>query len=298
MKICCILNSKSGSSAGDQQYDFADLFSKRGFAVKIVNTREGSSIAEIANSAVQQKYDIVVAGGGDGTVSAVAAALVGHPEVRLGILPLGTLNHFARDLNIPFDISRALDIICAAYSEAIDIGCVNDTYFINNTSVGLYPAIVKLRETLQGAGYNKWWAAVLSAIRILARFRRLELQIQRSGKAPLTRKTALLFVGNNAYGTTGGNLGKRQSLKQGKLWINVPTSSTRLGLLKSLSALVVRRDRPEEMLVFDASSLKVLSNKKLLTIASDGEVLRLKPPLNYYILPKAINVIVPVHGET
>jgi len=155
-----------------------------------------------------------------------------------------------------------------------------------------------LRETLQGAGYNKWWAAVLSAIRILARFRRLELQIQRSGKAPLTRRTALLFVGSNAYGTTAGNLGKRQSLKQGKLWINVPTSSTRLGLLKSLSALVVRRDRPEEMLVFDALSLKVLSNKKLLTIASDGEVLRLKPPLNYHILPKALNVIVPVRGET
>jgi diacylglycerol kinase family enzyme len=292
------LNDKSGSSAYDQRYDFADLFSKRGYAVEIMSTRQGSSIVEIANCAVRQKYDIVVAGGGDGTISAVAAALVGHPEVRLGILPLGTLNHFARDLNIPFDISKAVDIICASYSETIDIGCVNDTYFINNTSVGIYAAIVKLRETLQGAGYGKWWAAALSSVRILRSFRRLELEIQRSGGAPIRQKTALLFVGNNAYETDAGNLGKRLSIRRGMLWANLSTSSTRLGLLMSLVALVFRRERPRETLIFDAPFLRVNSSKQLLTIASDGEVLRLKPPLNYRILPKALNVIVPARSET
>ena len=298
LKICCILNVKSGGTACDQRYDFADLFSQRGFGVEIMNTLQGSSIVDIAKSAVQQDYDIIVAGGGDGTISAVAAALVGHPAIRLGILPLGTLNHFARDLNIPSDISKAVDIICAGYSEAIDIGCVNDTYFVNNTSVGLYPAIVKLRESLQGGGYSKWWAAVLSSIRIFGRFRRLELEVQLLDKTLIKRKTALLFVGNNAYETAAGRLGIRLSINRGMLWINISTSSTRLGLIMSLTALVLGRERPAETLIFDASSLKVSSRKRLLTVANDGEVLRLKPPLNYRILPKALNVIVSARGKT
>jgi len=297
LKICCVLNDKAGITPGDEQHNFVDLFARNGISVEIFSTRQGSSIVEIANSAAQQNYDIIVAGGGDGTISAVAAALVGYPAIRLGILPLGTLNHFSRDLNIPSDISRAVDIICAGYSEAIDIGCVNDTYFVNNTSVGLYPAIVKLRESLQGAGYSKWWAAALSSIRILGRFRRLELEIQPSGKAVVRRKAALLFVGNNAYETAAGNLGTRLSIKRGILWVNVSTSSTWLGLFMSLATLVLGRERPTDALIFEASSLKVISRKKLLTVASDGEVLHLKPPLNYSILPKALTVIVPVRNK-
>jgi len=297
MKVCCILNDRSGGAASFKRYDFTDLFAQRRIKVEIFISRPGISVVELAKNAVRRNFDIIVAGGGDGTISAVAAALVGYPAIRLGILPLGTLNHFSRDLNIPSDISRAVDIICAGYSEAIDIGCVNDTYFVNNTSVGLYPAIVKLRESLQGAGYSKWWAAALSSIRILGRFRRLELEIQPSGKAVVRRKAALLFVGNNAYETAAGNLGTRLSIKRGILWVNVSTSSTWLGLFMSLATLVLGRERPTDALIFEASSLKVISRKKLLTVASDGEVLHLKPPLNYSILPKALTVIVPVRNK-
>ena len=221
-----------------------------------------------------------------------------HPTIRLGILPLGTLNHFARDLNIPPDISQAVDVICAGYREAIDIGCVNENYFLNNSSVGLYPAIVRLRESLQGKGYSKWWAAALSSLRILGRFRRLDLEVQFSGETVARGKTALLFVGNNAYETTAGKLGTRLSIKRGILAITMSKSSTRLGLLKSLAKLVFGRERPVDTLIFDATNVKVNSRSKMLTVANDGEVLHLDPPLNYRILPQALNVIVPVrNGE-
>jgi YegS/Rv2252/BmrU family lipid kinase len=294
LQICCILNDRSGSAPGSEQYDFTDLFAQHGINVKIFTARQGSSIIELAENAVRRNCDIIVAGGGDGTISAVASALVDHPTIRLGILPLGTLNHFARDLNIPSDISLAVDTICTGYSEAIDIGCVNDNYFLNNSSVGLYPAIVKLRESLQGTGYSKWWAALLSSLRILGRFRRLDLEVQLSGETVARRKTALLFVGNNAYEMAAGKLGTRLSIKRGILSITMPTSATRFGLFRTLAKLVFGRERPADTLIFDTTNFRVICRSKMLTVANDGEVLHLVPPLNYRILPQALNVIVPV----
>lgn len=297
MKICCILNQKSGSAGSAEEVDIVGLFSKHGINPEILHSTEGSSISDLAEKAAQQNYDVIVAGGGDGTISAVAAALVDHPSTRLGILPMGTLNHFARDLGIPFDVAKAVDIICAGYSEAVDIGCVNERYFVNNSSVGLYPAVVKLRESLQSSGYSKWWAALLSSIRIFSRFRRLHLEVHGPTGEVVTRKTALLFVGNNVYETTPAKLGTRHAINRGQLWVNMPVSSTRTGLFFNLIALVFGHEKPADSMMFEATSLKVISKKKLLTVAADGEVLRLVPPLNYRILPKSLDILVPARQE-
>lgn len=294
MKICCILNDKSGSALGVEHNTIVDLFSKHGVSVEILKTQDGASIGDLANQAAQQNYDIIVAGGGDGTINAVASALIDHPSIRLGVLPLGTLNHFARDLGIPFEVTQAIDIICAGHSKAVDVGIVNNSYFLNNSSVGLYPAIVKLRKSLQSAGYSKWWAALLSSLRILSKFRRFELEVQPSTGAFIKRKAALLFVGNNAYETAVTKLGTRLAIDRGQLWINMPASQTRMGFLIGLLGLIFKHEKPADALIFEALSLKVNSKKKLMTVATDGEVLYLKPPLNYRILPRALNVMVPV----
>ena len=292
MKICCILNDKSGSAALVDQQTIVDLFSKHGVSVDILQMRDGTSISDLANQAAQQDYDIIVAGGGDGTVNAVAAALVGHPTSRLGVLPLGTLNHFARDLGIPTEVPQAIAIICGGQSKAVDVGVVNDRYFLNNSSLGLYPAIVKLRERLQSAGYTKWLAMLFSSLRILSAFRQFELEIQPSTGGSIKCKTALLFVGNNAYETSVAKLGTRLAIDRGLLWVNMPRHPTLMGLAMGLLALIFRREKPMDTLIFEATSLKVRSNKQLLTVAADGEVLHLKTPLNYRILPRALNVMV------
>lgn len=294
MKICCILNNNSGSADSAKHNTILDLFASHGVNVKILKLTDGASITELARSAVQEDYDVIVAGGGDGTINAVASALVGHPLTRLGILPLGTLNHFARDLGIPFDLTQAVEIICTGYSESVDVGAVNDQYFLNNSSIGLYPAIVKLRESLQSAGYGKWWAAFVSSLRILRKFRRFDLEVQPSTGAFINRKAALLFIGNNVYETAVTKLGTRLAIDRGQLWINMPTASTLFGFFKNLMSLMFGREKPADTLIFEATSLKVMSKKRLLTVATDGEILRLKPPLNYRILPKVLKVIVPV----
>jgi YegS/Rv2252/BmrU family lipid kinase len=293
LKICCILNDKSGTAVLAGHAELRAEFSKHGIIPDIFKVENGRSFGDLAKQALKKDYDIIVAGGGDGTINAVAAALVGQSSTRLGVLPLGTLNHFARDLGIPFDIRKAVDIICTGQSKAVDVGMVNDCYFLNNSSLGLYPAIVKLRESLQSAGYGKWWAALISCLRILSKFRRFELEVQPSTGQYIRRKTALLFIGNNAYETVAHKLGTRLAMDRGKLWINMPTATTRIGLFRGLVGLMFGREKPTDTLIFEATALRVNSKKKLLTVATDGEILRLKPPLNYRILPNALHVTVP-----
>jgi len=294
LKIICILNIKSGGGTTVGSTDIVELFAQHGRTIDLRTLEDGFSLSDLAKQAAQQSYDIIVAGGGDGTISAVASTLVGHPSIRLGILPLGTLNHFARDVGIPFDIPKAVEIICAGYSEAKDVGAVNELHFLNNASVGLYPAIVKMRESLESTGYSKKWAALVSSFRALSSFRRFELDIQPPKSLALKIKTVLLFVGNNAYDTVGTRVGKRDAVDQGMLWVNTSTSSSRMGLFFNALAMVFGFEKPANTLTLEVAALKVSSKKHLLKVAIDGEITHLKPPLNFRIIPKALNVLVPM----
>lgn len=271
-----------------------NLFTKAGHQCEVLKSDGDQSFTDMAAHAARGNIDIIVAGGGDGTINAVASAIVNHPTIRFGVLPLGTLNHFARDLGIPFELEAAIEVICAGHSEKVDVGMVNEQYFLNNSSVGLYPAIVKLRENLQGSGYSKWWAAFLASLRILRTFRRFRLEFEASNGLSIKRKTAMMFVGNNAYETNVSTLGQRTAINRGQLWINVPSSSSRWEMVMSMLTLVARRQKPQDMIIFETKSMTVNSSKNLLAVAADGEVVKLKLPLHYSILPKALDVLVPL----
>jgi diacylglycerol kinase family enzyme len=268
-------------------------FGTHGFSPRIVVPKAGEDIAALARQAIAQEFDVVVAGGGDGTVNAVASALVGNDAVRLGVIPLGTLNHFARDAGIPTDLRQAVDNIILGEVKAVDVGAVNGQIFLNNSSVGLYPAIVKMREGLQRSGYAKWTAATLATIRIMSRFRRLHLELQPASGSPVKRRTALLFIGNNAYETDLLQIGKRLQLDQGKLWVTMPNSASPWALLVALVVEILGRKNTEDIYKSTATQLVVSSNQKQLQVAIDGEVHYLKPPLNYQNRPNSLRVIVP-----
>ena len=152
LKICCITNSRAGPSGEPFGNVVAELFAAHGVQLTIFELHEGNSLRGLAEDAVHQSYDVIVAAGGDGTINAVASVLVGHNIVKLGIIPRGTLNHFARALEIPTDMEKAVETIVAGHVKMIDVGQVNDQIFVNNSSVGLYPSIVRMRESLQNLG--------------------------------------------------------------------------------------------------------------------------------------------------
>src|SRR5262245_28881854 len=144
-----IINAGSGvddKAANCQQ--ITDLFDSHGIKANVHLATNGEELLNFARRAVAGNSQIIVAGGGDGTISAVASMLVGTDKT-LGVLPLGTLNHFAKDLGIPLDLEAAIQTLAHGYSIPIDVGMVNDRVFINNSSLGLYPEIVRHRKKHQ-----------------------------------------------------------------------------------------------------------------------------------------------------
>lgn len=293
MRIFCLINDNAGSAGVSPKRNVEALFLKHGITAHIVEPSDASLIATLAKDAIQKNYDVIVAGGGDGTVNAVASAIIGNSAIKLGILPMGTLNHFARDLGIPFDIEKAVETIATGNVKSIDVGEVNGEIFINNSGLGLYPAMVRLREGFQKSGHRKFLAAIWASLRILARFRRLHLELHPPGSAVVKRNTPMLFVGNNPYDTSLSTLGKRNSLDLGLLWVVMPIVSSRWGLLRSLLAILSGNRKTGDLYTILADNLIVASSRRLLKVSVDGEVLQLKPPLNYRILPKSLRVIVP-----
>jgi YegS/Rv2252/BmrU family lipid kinase len=253
----------------------------------------GDRIAARSKAAVRDGVTLVIVGGGDGSVSAAAGALAGS-EVALGILPLGTLNHFARDLNIPFDIDQAAAAIAVGRERRVDIAEVNGRAFVNNASIGLYPLMVMDRDAQrERLGRSKRMAMLIASLRTMTRFhaRRLKLSID-GGEARVD--TPLLFVGNNDYRLAFPGAGRRETLDGGELSVMVMRSKSLPGFLAATGRALLGIGRQDDMVRLEGvRELKVDSARSRLTLAIDGETVTLAAPLTFRIRPKALRVIVP-----
>lgn len=236
---------------------------------------------------------MVVAGGGDGTISAVASGVAGT-DACLGVLPVGTLNHFARDLSIPLDLSRAAEVVATGLTTEVDVAEVNGKIFLNNSIIGLYPIYRFLKAETERRVGNKRLALLIASASILRRYPLLKVRLSVDGKQ-LERKTAYILVGNNRHGMEGYHLGLRDSLTEGKLWIYILKNRGRLGILRMLVKLLAGQFRGEEDFeIFPAEDVWVDANRgKKIGVALDGEVTVMETPLHYRTRPRALKVRVP-----
>ena len=121
--LSVILNPGAGKKGGDPD-QLRSLFQQHGITASILVASKGADLGKLALEAVR-KDKIIVAGGGDGTVNGIASALASTDSL-LGVLPLGTLNHFAKDLGLPLEISDAVRVIAQQYVSSVDVGEVNE----------------------------------------------------------------------------------------------------------------------------------------------------------------------------
>ncbi|MYM83311.1 sphingosine kinase [Duganella sp. FT50W] len=291
--IVVIVNASAGLGyCGGWSAALKEQFRRHGAAAEITLAQSGDEMIARAERALAEGAPLVVAGGGDGTINAVASVLVGT-ATRLGVLPLGTLNHFAKDLKIPLALEGAVANVVHGVVRQVDVGEVNGRIFVNNSSLGIYPDIVRDREQQQRhLGRGKWPAFGRALFAALRRFPFLSVRLKINGAEHL-RRTPFVFIGNNEY-LQGLTLGARERLDSGKLCLYVAQKPTRLGLLRyALHALFGKLREARDFDVLSATSLEIETRHRHLRVATDGEVTLMKPPLCYRSRAAALHVIVP-----
>ena len=292
--IAVIVNGGSGGGNGQALVDrLAAHFRDAGLHAEIELAHGGDEIAAAVGNAVARRPRLIVAGGGDGTVSTVAAKLV-DTGIVFGVLPLGTLNHFAKDLGLPLDLDDAVARIARGTVRRVDVGEVNDRIFVNNSGLGLYPDIVRDRERQQKRlGRGKWPAFAWAMVAALRRYPFLGVTLVIDGNEVL-RKTPFVFIGNNEYSMEGFAIGERSGMEDGRLSLYVAQRPGRWRLLQlALRALTGRLRQARDFDAILATEIVVQSKKKRLRVAADGEVTVMTPPLHYRVRPASLIVMRP-----
>ncbi|MFL5236594.1 MAG: diacylglycerol/lipid kinase family protein [Rhizomicrobium sp.] len=290
--VLCLLNGAAHSDGAEKQRGLvAEAFTKLGKHVHIEMPSNCDAIEDTARQAVQNGAKLVIAGGGDGTMNAVANALAGS-ETALGVLPMGTLNHFAKDLGIPLDIDDAVVNALEGNVRRVDVAEVNGRVFINNSSIGLYPEIVREREALQKRGHSKWVAFAEAMVEVVHRSSAIRVRLKTPARSTKTR-TDFVFIGNNEYELAAPRIGARVRMDGGQLWVcNVPHTGRFRAILAALRAFFAVQ-APRSPLAFCTRELRIDTGHQSVDVAADGEVFRLQTPLLYRSRPRALHVMVP-----
>lgn len=292
--VAVIINAYAG--LGDHEHIRGRLdqfFGSIGAEAIVSVARSVAEVKAQAQRAASDAIRTIAAAGGDGTVNTVASVAI-ERGCNLGVLPAGTFNHFARDVGIPLSLEAAAAILFDGNTARVDVGEVNGRIFLNNSSLGLYPSIVRRRTELQQRlRRGKWPAFVWAALTVIRRFPFLDVRIK-TGDREFVRHTPFVFVGNNRYEMERFNLGRRASLDEGELSLYVAQRIGRLGLLRfAFRAFTGGLRNEKDFDELTTPELWVRTERRRLHVAMDGEVVAMRAPLHYRVRPRALRVIVP-----
>jgi diacylglycerol kinase family enzyme len=284
-------NPKSGGGKATR-FHLADEARKRG--IEPVELKLGEDLRDLVQRAIAGGADALAMAGGDGSQAIVADEAATH-GLPYACIPSGTRNHFALDLGVDRnDVVGALDALVDGRERVVDLAEVNGRVFVNNSSLGLYPEIVRDRD-LQCRQYGRGkWAAMLSAtVRAFERNQPMWLHIEVDGQT-LVRRTGFVFVGNNEYTMSGLHIGERPTIRDGRLSLYVTRRTGRMAMVRlAFQALLGRLQQAEDFEAMEAATVVVRTARQRVRVATDGEVQLMDTPLHYRIRPGALRVLLP-----
>ena len=243
--------------------------------------------------AIERGTKRVLVAGGDGTIG-TAASLVAKKDIELAILPGGTLNHFAKDHNIPTDLGKAAVAASDGQVLGADIGYVNDCVFLNTSSIGAYVGFVRDRERLEKRlGYTV--ASMFAFVRTLADLRTFRVTLEVEGKAK-TYRTSLVFIGVGERDLKMPALGSRVKNGRRGLHVMIVRGRRRARLFMiALNAIARGTKEAGKLPEFDnfvVDSCRIDLSRWRATIGLDGELKRMKTPLEYHVERDALRLVV------
>ena len=284
-----VLNARSGGAP--ERDALARALDAAGIEAEILELPDGlDAPPPVARAA--SAGGVLVAAGGDGTVSAVAAmaSAAGRP---FGVIPCGTLNHFARDMKIPVALDEAIAVLAAGHTRVIDAGDVNGRLFINNASVGAYPRMVWERNRARRRGLPRPLAMTIAIARTWMSLRTDTVHVTVDGAA-IVRRTPFIFVGNSEYEVEGTEIGQRPVMTDGTLSLTMaPKFGRSDALLLPVRVILRTLERHESFETMTASRIVVQTARPRVSVALDGEVRVFDAPLAFTVRRRALTVVAP-----
>lgn len=297
-----LMNARSGDKdAAAREATIREVLSQAGRAHTLWPVTDSRQLPPLARQAVElarQQDGTVVAAGGDGTINAVAQAVL-NSGCPFGVLPQGTFNYFCRSHGIPLDTAEATRVLLQGVVRPVQVGLVNDRIFLVNASVGLYPKLLENRELhKQRFGRTRLVAFLSALVTLLTPPRQLVLTLEEGGETVLLM-TSTLLVENNPLQLEQVGLPEAEAVRQGQLAAIVVRAQ---GVLQMLSVLVSaalgklgETDRVAT-LPFVSLTIKPLLRHRI-KVATDGETAWMVPPVEFRVAPQPLLLLVPPAPE-
>ncbi|MBI2786100.1 MAG: NAD(+)/NADH kinase [Legionella longbeachae] len=233
-----------------------------------------------------KKHKTILVGGGDGTIRTAAHHCV-HTPIILGVLPLGTLNHFAKEMGLPISVNELVASLKKHQTCKIDLAKVNNLIFINNSSIGFYPKFAEKRDQYSKY-YNKWLSYIPGFIESLKKHKSFNITIK-SKNLDLSFHTSFLMISNNVYSYEFPLAIKRDSFQKALLGIYY-FKEGKIRILK----LIKRLFSSKNLFEINQSEFPVeihFRHEKEINISLDGETTKVKTPLYYESLPASLTLL-------
>lgn len=299
MKFLAVLNRGGGTLRTTDLSDFGARMSETleaaGHSVDIDIVEGDNVVAALDKAIARRGIDVIIAGGGDGTVSAAAAKLMGKKKA-LAVLPAGTMNLFARGLGIPQNLDEAIKAFSDGQIIAVDMASANGRPFVHQFSIGMHAKMVHLREKMEfGSRLGKIRASARAAWSTINNPPAMTVTLT-IGKAEVVTRTTGIGVTNNLFGER--HLPYAENPAGGVLGIYVTMARQRSELLHfflNMARGKWRDNQHVEIHQTDKAVLQIKSSGKNVKMKAvlDGELIKLESRTVLEIHPKALNVLVP-----
>lgn len=295
-KWLVLLNEKAGTLArASHEIDHAarvsELLREAGIEadVRVVPPQQ---IEPIVRESLAQPFDAIIAGGGDGTLNSVATMLLDQP-MAFGVLPLGTFNHFAKEMGLPVDLDAAVRALATAQPEDLPVGEVNGRIFLNFSAIGLHPNMVSERERGRDPKKSKFLATMKAGWRSVFRLPLMFVRLTLPDRE-MRRLTPSVIMCNNVHQMRAFGVEAASESDRGVLNFYLARSTKPLGVIWLFILAMLRLLKPSRTFeVVTGSDVTIHMHRRRLTVSIDGELVRMSAPLRYRVRQGALKVLRP-----
>lgn len=298
MHFQAILNSEGGTlrtaDIDALTVEITEKFTAQGHTIDVALVK-GEELEDALDGAVaDDRVEAVLIGGGDGSVSGTAGKLMNTGKV-MAVLPAGTMNLFARSLQVPLDLSAALDALASAPVADVDIATANGHPFVHQYSVGMHAEMVHLREKREFASrLGKIRASAQAAFDTVLNPPRIKVRLEMPGGTEIEARTSSIGITNNLYGE--GHIPYTDTPDGGTLGIYITKARSRTEMLAFLAKMALGKWKTNEQVEIHQTqtvSMHILSSHRKFRCVIDGELCKLEPRVEIKIHPGALKVLRP-----